>query len=482
MPSELSFTLDGTGSLMRTSLQLFCSYAVARVSSRHIIESGILAVSSCFTAKRMSTRSRQYRPSRFDDVEDIESYTTGGFHPVHLGDLFQDRYKILHKLGYGGFSTVWLALDEQKHRRVALKIMRAEASSHCSELEILQRLGRSPNDASGRKNVTSLFDHFTIDGPNGTHMCLVSDVAGPSVAALNDCPGKVAGSRRLRSDLARKIAKQTVEALKFVHSHKLCHGDITASNLLFQLASINEWSEDEVCQRFGEPRKDLILTISGCEPGRSAPRYLVESANLLDPRFLAEDILLVDFGQSFVVDNPPQAEDIGIPFSYCAPEVIFDSKVSKCSEIWALGCVIFELRAGQQLFPSWSGGQDEILRQMVQTLGILPDGWWNAWEKRTNFFNDDGKPKQEWSDGIPKAVEYPISEIIGDIGSEDEEEKEPRKSEAILEPSGTSVPLEEAAQMNDLLDRIFKWAPEERISLDDILNHSWFGTKHKDPF
>lgn len=253
---------------------------------------------------------------------------------------------------------------------------------------------------------------------------------------------------------------------------------MTTSNLLFKLASINEWSEDEVYQRFGEPQKDPIATISGSDPGESTPRYLVESAGMVDPQFLAEDILLVDFGQSFPFDNPPQKEDIGIPFSYCAPEVIFDSKVDKYSEIWALGCVLFELRAGQQLFPSWSGGPDEILRQMVQTFGKLPGRWWNAWDKRTNFFNDDGKPRQEWSDGIPKAVEYAMDEVIADIGSEDEEE-EPRKAEELLEPSGASVPQEEAAQLKHLLDRIFKWIPEERISLDDILNSSWFATKYE---
>ena len=50
-----------------------------------------------------------------DKVEDIQQYTQGGFHPVHLGNIIApskgtpQSYCILHKLGWGTFSTVWLA-------------------------------------------------------------------------------------------------------------------------------------------------------------------------------------------------------------------------------------------------------------------------------------------------------------------------------------------------------------------------------------
>lgn len=42
----------------------------------------------------------------------VEVYHPGGYHPVHLGDTFNDgQYKVLRKLGDGSFSTVWLARD-----------------------------------------------------------------------------------------------------------------------------------------------------------------------------------------------------------------------------------------------------------------------------------------------------------------------------------------------------------------------------------
>jgi non-specific serine/threonine protein kinase len=47
-------------------------------------------------------------------TEWVEDYRPGKFHPVDLGDRFKNgRYRILRKLGYGAYSTVWLARDEQ---------------------------------------------------------------------------------------------------------------------------------------------------------------------------------------------------------------------------------------------------------------------------------------------------------------------------------------------------------------------------------
>ncbi len=46
--------------------------------------------------------------------EGIAVYHPGGFHPVHLGDIFANGgYEVLRKLGYGRYSTVWLVRNHR---------------------------------------------------------------------------------------------------------------------------------------------------------------------------------------------------------------------------------------------------------------------------------------------------------------------------------------------------------------------------------
>lgn len=48
-----------------------------------------------------------------DPEENPDRYCPGGYHSVYIGEIFNDRYKVLCKLGYGLYSTVWLARDIQ---------------------------------------------------------------------------------------------------------------------------------------------------------------------------------------------------------------------------------------------------------------------------------------------------------------------------------------------------------------------------------
>lgn len=66
-----------------------------------------------------------------EDEEDWEDYVKGGYHPVKIGDSFSDgRYTVVRKLGWGHFSTVWLANDT---KYVFLFFTCAEYSYHKTE-------------------------------------------------------------------------------------------------------------------------------------------------------------------------------------------------------------------------------------------------------------------------------------------------------------------------------------------------------------
>jgi serine/threonine-protein kinase SRPK3 len=172
------------------------------------------------------------QPAKSRRVETL-NYRTGGFHPVHLDDQFKNgRYTVIHKLGHGGFATVWLARDAIRSRYVALKILAARLSRDCPEVEILRRL-RSSNGSGhvGKAYMMSMLDHFWIYGPNGEHLCVVSQVGGPSIKQWNESPGLRSGTRRLKENLARKVCLEATEGLAFIHNTGIVHGGMLLPTL-----------------------------------------------------------------------------------------------------------------------------------------------------------------------------------------------------------------------------------------------------------
>jgi hypothetical protein len=46
------------------------------------------------------------------DEERVDRYGPDGLYPIQLYEMFQDgRYQVLNKIGFGGFSTIWVAQD-----------------------------------------------------------------------------------------------------------------------------------------------------------------------------------------------------------------------------------------------------------------------------------------------------------------------------------------------------------------------------------
>jgi hypothetical protein len=96
-----------------SQVQLFHRQAI--ISSVRVMFRLLSAVRNS-VSQRMSSHS----PSAFsvvvarkNDGEPSRCYEPGGYHPVHVGDVYKQRYQVVQQLGWGQYSTVWLVQDLQ---------------------------------------------------------------------------------------------------------------------------------------------------------------------------------------------------------------------------------------------------------------------------------------------------------------------------------------------------------------------------------
>lgn len=209
-PMSFTLTLCARGYLQSLTFP-FQAYAYQLVRT----------ASTVSTPTRASDESAKdiYLPE--DDVEDLEQYRTGGYHPTLIGDCFQGgRYTVIHKLGYGGYSTIWLARDHQQHRYVSLKIKVGEAIWTSKENKIMRLLDDRDAKREGRRFVPKSLDEFLIAGPNGHHSCLVGEPAGLNISASKE----ISTNWKFPVESARSIAAQLAMGLSYIHGHGICHG------------------------------------------------------------------------------------------------------------------------------------------------------------------------------------------------------------------------------------------------------------------
>lgn len=165
----------------------------------------------------------KYMP--LEGVERIERYRSGGYHPVAIGDYLHDRYRIVHKLGFGGYSTIWLAKDEKADRYVGVKILVADGKSRESTMLHQLSSGNIDNRHPGKDIIRPILDEFVIKGPNGEHQCLVT---APASMSLSDAI-ESSYERVFQLPVARVIVAQLVQAVAFLHSQGIVHAGVSLS-------------------------------------------------------------------------------------------------------------------------------------------------------------------------------------------------------------------------------------------------------------
>ncbi|KAJ5497893.1 kinase domain-containing protein [Penicillium expansum] len=219
------------------------------------------------------------------DIECLKDYVPGGYHPTLIGDTFcSGRYTVVHKLAFGGYSTIWLARDQQRRGYVSLKILTARASSDSHEGEVLHRLMKGSHAHSGKRFIPPLLGQFSFHGLNGYHQCLVEEPSSGSIAYTNF---------KFPPDAVRSIVAQLLLGLSCLHVNGICHGRgdnqtvHTRRSPFAQLSpthtKLNSLSTTALYERFGKPYEVPIRRVNG-KPGEPhAPRHAIYPVGLSMP-------------------------------------------------------------------------------------------------------------------------------------------------------------------------------------------------------
>jgi serine/threonine-protein kinase len=214
--------------------------------------------------------------------------------PKRLG-----KYVIQKRLGAGGMGTVFLALDSELHRTVALKVLPKERAANAT----LVKRFKSEGQAAARlehDNIVKVFEAGEIDG----HLYLALEyVDGIDVQDLVQKRGVVPVRRSI------EIIRQVASALQHACERNIVHRDIKPSNLMI--------------------RKDSLVKLADMGLARAIDET-------------AETSITRDGMTVGTVD-------------YMAPEQARDSKLADIrSDIYSLGCTWYYMLTGSPPFPEGS--------------------------------------------------------------------------------------------------------------------------------
>ncbi|POR35272.1 Uncharacterized protein TPAR_04552 [Tolypocladium paradoxum] len=280
-----------------------------------------------------------HRGEPFEE-EELPSYRAENFYPVQIGHVFNSRYRVVAKLGFGAGSTVWLCRDQETNSHVALKLCTLEQRSPgfgaLPQAEIEKAVSALFNSAQvehpGIRNLRLLSDHFTVKGPRGMHQCLVYPPLGTTLTELrNLLPG-----RSLPKLLLQHTLLLVSLGLDLLHHGGVVHTDLSPNNVLLGVQDMSVFAQMEQA----EAERPMAR--------KAAPDRTIYGSRPLPVTTGCP--VICDFGAARIGQPGQKYRGDVMPDCYRAPEVILDMEWDQKIDVWCVGLMLWDLFQGSRLF------------------------------------------------------------------------------------------------------------------------------------
>ena len=214
-------------------------------------------------------------------------------------------YEVTAQIGLGGMGEVYRATDTNLKRAVAIKVLPESVAGDAERLARFQREA----EVLASLNHPNIASIYGLERAAGTTALVLELVEGPTLA------DRIAQGP-IPIDEALPIARLTAHALEAAHEHGIIHRDLKPANIKLRPDGTVKVLDFGLAKSFEQTR---------------LPRDLAESPTVLSPAPTLAGVIL---GTA----------------AYMSPEQARGKGVDKRTDIWAFGCVLFEMLTGQKPF------------------------------------------------------------------------------------------------------------------------------------
>jgi len=377
------------------------------------------------------TESESESTKMLIDPDDLFNTKTNG--NEFYGEVLKNRYLILKKLGYGSFSSVWMAYDVDNNELVAIKIINPQDYKEgMIELQTYKKLEKLDNtylltmlECFQVTPIHSKYYEESYKNKNKkerNHIVIVLPLMACSTFDLLKCDEYEDG---LPLEICKEIIRQTLLGIKELEKHNLMHTDLKPENIL--VCGLNREAEllfatfgkDQFIKKTHDEKMEKLLekkSISEDDKWLTSYKIYKKITQTII-KFMKNDMIdvkkqmksckvrsdylknicikICDF--NLVLDTNENLGDTSIEIQtryYRAPEIILGHGLHRKTDYWSIGCIFFELLTGEILLdPEKDNLRSRDIHHMYlieELMGKVPDHMIANSENREKLYDEKG--------------------------------------------------------------------------------------------